>query len=89
VTIKKVARLYGAAFMKAASVETAVNGFMTSEILLGSSHLIQTFFSNRIFQPWETEDCSLAEVTPHPTHMTARGVCDHADFSPYKNSGVS
>jgi hypothetical protein len=41
--MKQVARLYGAAFMKAASVETAVDGLMTSETL-GSSHWIQTFF---------------------------------------------
>jgi hypothetical protein len=36
VTIKQVARLYGAAFMKAASVETAVNGLMTSETMVFS-----------------------------------------------------
>jgi hypothetical protein len=43
-----MARLYGAAFMKAASVETAVNGLMTSETL-ESSHWIQTFFQIGFF----------------------------------------
>jgi hypothetical protein len=40
VTTKQVARLYGAAFMKAASAETAVNDFRNARI----SHWIQTFF---------------------------------------------
>jgi hypothetical protein len=39
VTIKQVARLYGAEFMKAASVETAVNDFRNTKI----SHWIQFF----------------------------------------------
>jgi hypothetical protein len=33
-----------------------------------------------MFQPLETADRPLAEVTPHPTHMTLRNVCDDADF---------
>jgi hypothetical protein len=40
VTIKQVPRLYGAAFVKAASVERAVNDFRNA----GISHWIQTFF---------------------------------------------
>jgi hypothetical protein len=48
VTIKQVVRLHGAPFMKAASVETAVNGSVTSETL-GLSHWSQTFFQIRCF----------------------------------------
>jgi hypothetical protein len=42
-----------------------------------------------MFQPSETADRLLAEVTPHPTHMDVRNVCDDADFLPYKNLGLS
>jgi hypothetical protein len=42
VTIKQVVRLYGAVFMKAASVETAVYDFRNT----GISHWVQTFISN-------------------------------------------
>jgi hypothetical protein len=88
VTIKQVARLYDAAFMKAASVETAVFGLMTSETL-GSSHWIQIFFPNLMFQPSETAERPLAEVTPRPTLVAVGNGCDDAEFPPYKNSGVS
>jgi hypothetical protein len=42
-----------------------------------------------MFQPSETADRPLAEVTSHPTHMAVRKVCDDVDFPPNKNSGVS
>jgi hypothetical protein len=42
-----------------------------------------------MFQPSENADRPLAEVTPHPTYMAVRNVCDDPDFPPYKNSGVS
>jgi hypothetical protein len=74
--------------MNAASVEAAVNMLMTCETL-GSSHWIQKFFPNWMFQPSETTDRQLAEVTPHPTYMGVRNVRDDADSAPYKNSGVS
>jgi hypothetical protein len=41
-----------------------------------------------MFQPSETADRPLAEVTPHRKHMAVRNVCDDADFPPCKNSGV-
>jgi hypothetical protein len=33
-----------------------------------------------MFQPSETADRPLAEVTPHPTHMAVRNAHDDADF---------
>jgi hypothetical protein len=42
-----------------------------------------------MFHPSETEDRPLAEVSPRPTHMAVRHVCDDADFPPRKNSAVS
>jgi hypothetical protein len=54
VTIKQVARLYGAAFMKAASVETAVPKHWIFP-------LNPNIFQNWIFQPSETADLPLAE----------------------------
>jgi hypothetical protein len=42
-----------------------------------------------MFQPSEIADRPLADVTPHPTHMAVRNVCDDADFLPCKNSWVS
>jgi hypothetical protein len=42
-----------------------------------------------MFQPSETTDRPLAEVTPHPTAMAVGNVCDDADSPPYKSSGVS
>jgi hypothetical protein len=42
-----------------------------------------------MFQPSETADRPLADVTPHPPHMAVRNVCDDADFLPCNNSGVS
>jgi hypothetical protein len=42
-----------------------------------------------MFQPSETADRLLVEVTPHPTLMAMGNACDDADFPPYKNSEVS
>jgi hypothetical protein len=74
--------------MKAASVETAVNGLMTSKTL-GSSQLDPNIFQNWMFHPSETADRQLLEATPYPIHMAVRNVCDDADFPPRKNSAVS
>jgi hypothetical protein len=64
--MKQVARLYGAAFMKAASVGTAVNGLMTSETL-GSSHWVQTFFQIGCFSHWkqQTDRLQKSLLTQH------------------------
>jgi hypothetical protein len=87
VTIKQFARLYGAAFMKSASVETAENGLMTSETLR-SSYWIQTFFQIGCFSHRKPQT-DLLQKSLLTQHMDVRNVCDDADFPPYKNSGVS
>jgi hypothetical protein len=84
VSIKQVAKLYGAAFMKAASVETAVNGFRHTGIF----PLDPNIFPNWIFQPSETTNRPLGEATlPRPTPMTVESGCDGPD-SPSRNNSV-
>jgi hypothetical protein len=55
VTIKQMARLYGETFMKADSVETAVNGFRNT----GISHWIQKFFPIVCFSHLKLQTCRL------------------------------
>jgi hypothetical protein len=42
-----------------------------------------------MFQPSETTDRPLGDVTPHPTPTAVGNGCDDADSPPYKNSGMS
>jgi hypothetical protein len=84
--MRQVAKLYGAAFMKAASVETVVNGFRNTGIF----PLDPNISPNWMFQPSGTTDLPLAEVIlPHPTPMAEGNGCDDADSPPYNNSRVS
>jgi hypothetical protein len=45
----------------------------------GMFPLDPNIFPNWMFQPSETADRPLAEVSLHPTHMAVRNVCDDAD----------
>ena len=58
VTINQIGKLYGAAFMRAASVEMAVNGFRKTGIFPLDSNV----FPDWMFEPAETTDRSLETV---------------------------
>ncbi|KAB0790630.1 hypothetical protein PPYR_14932 [Photinus pyralis] len=60
VTIAQVGELYGAAFMKAACVQTAVNGFKNT----GIYPLNPQIFPDWMFEPSETTNRPMEEATP-------------------------
>jgi hypothetical protein len=86
VLTKQEAKLYGAAFMKAASVETAVNFFRHTGMFL----LDPNIFPNWMFQPSETTNPRLGEATPpRPTPMTMDSGSDDPDSPTHNKSVVS
>lgn len=69
ITIKQVAKIYGEAFMKAASIETAVNGFRKTGIYPPDPNI----FPEWMFQPAETTD------KPRPTPEEANKTMEKQD----------
>jgi hypothetical protein len=83
VSTKQEAKLYGAAFMKAASVETAVNGFRHTGIFL----LDPSIFPKWMFQLSETTHRPIREATPpRPTILIVECGCDDPDSPSHNNS---